>query len=140
MSIKRPLAVAVSNSSVRLFDAHAALFQFGDGLQSKASIAAQAVEAIDQELIKAVQAGIGEDAGASRTEVKGHCAGDSIIGINGADVELVQSAEAFGELALGGDGLALALLLGGDAQVEGDGHAHPCVARRGGKGKFAEDV
>jgi hypothetical protein len=27
---------------------------------------------------------------------------------------------------LGGDGLALALFLGGDTEIEGDGHAHRC--------------
>ena len=39
--------------------------------------------------------------------------------------------EIGGELALGGDGLAFALFLGGDAQIEGDRHAHTCVALRG---------
>jgi hypothetical protein len=31
-------------------------------------------------------------------------------------------------------------LIGGDAEVEGDGHAHSCVARWGGKGKLAQDI
>ena len=53
----------------------------------------------------------------------------------GADLEMVEGAETFGELPLGGDGLAFALFLGGDAQIEGDRHAHTCVAQRARKCK-----
>jgi hypothetical protein len=56
-------------------------------------------------------------------------AGDAVIGIHRADVHLVKRAVAFGKFALGGDRLTLTLFFGGDAQVEGDGHAPPCVAR-----------
>jgi hypothetical protein len=52
--VKRPLAVAVSNSSVRPFYAHAALFQFGHGLQCEAGIAARPIQAIDRKLIEPV--------------------------------------------------------------------------------------
>jgi hypothetical protein len=34
---------------------------------------------------------------------------------------------------LGGDGLALALFLGGDAEIEGDRHAHRCGSVGGKK-------
>jgi hypothetical protein len=110
-------------------DAHAMLFQFGDGLQGEARSAAEPIQAKDEELIEAVQAGVGEDAGAGGTGVKRQSAGDPIVGVDGADRKLVQGAVAFGKFALGGDGLTLALFFGGDAQIEGDGHAHPCVAR-----------
>jgi hypothetical protein len=36
------------------FDAHATTFQLGDGFQVEAGIAAQAIQAIDQEVIEAV--------------------------------------------------------------------------------------
>ncbi|HUE02013.1 MAG TPA: hypothetical protein VMR62_20760, partial [Bryobacteraceae bacterium] len=103
--------------------------QFGDGLQGEARSAAEPIQAKDEELIEAVQAGVGEDAGAGGTGVKRQSAGDPIVGVDGADRKLVQGAVAFGKFALGGDGLTLALFFGGDAQIEGDGHAHPCVAR-----------
>ena len=35
--------------------------------------------------------------------------------------------------------VALALFLGGDAEIKGDGHAHSGVARWGRKSKFAAD-
>ncbi len=38
----------------------------------------------------------------------------------------MQGAIPIGELALCGGGLALALFLRGDAEVEGDGYAHTC--------------
>ena len=42
-----------------------------------------------------------------------------------------RSKMRFGALAAG---MALALFFGGDAEIKGDGHAHPCVAPWDGKG------
>ena len=69
-------------------------------------------------MIEAAQAGIREDLGALGAQLQGKGAGDAVIGVDGTDVQLVERAVAFGEVALGGDGLALTLLLGRDAQVE----------------------
>jgi hypothetical protein len=95
----------------------------------------KAIQSIDQQLIEAVQAGIGENAGAGGPAGQRQGAGDAIIGVDGADLDMVESAVTFGELPLGGDGLAFALFFGGDTEVEGDRHAHTCVARRGRKCK-----
>jgi hypothetical protein len=92
------------------------LFQFGDGLQGEAGIAAQTIQAIDDQLIKAVEAGIGEDASTGGAGVERHRTGNAIVGVDGANGKPVKGAVAIGELALGGDGLAFALFLGGNAE------------------------
>lgn len=53
---------------------------------------------------------------------------DEYLGVDSADLEIVEGAVTLGELPLGGDGVVFALFLGGDAQIEGDRHAHTCVA------------
>ena len=50
-----------------------------------------------------------------------------VIRKDSAEGQSMKGAVAFGEFALGGDGLALALLFGGNTEIKGDGHAHPCV-------------
>jgi len=76
-----------------------------------------------------------QDAAAFGAGVQGQGAGDAVIGVNAEDEEMMQSAVALGELALRGDSLPLALFFGADAEVEGDGHAHPFLTRRGWKSK-----
>jgi hypothetical protein len=58
---------------------------------------------------------------------------DTIIGADCDHAELMESTIAFCELALSGDGLPFALFLGGDAEVEGHGHAHICRSGEAGK-------
>jgi hypothetical protein len=79
-------------------DAHATAFHFGDGFQGEAGIAAQAVQAIDQELIEAVQAGVGKDARTGGTQMEGERAGDAVIGVDGAHAELMESAKSFRQI------------------------------------------
>jgi hypothetical protein len=103
-------------------DADATAFQFSHGFQGETGIAAETVEAIDQELIEAMEAGVGEDASTGRAKVKRHDARDAIIGVDGGDVELVEGTKAIGEFALGGDRLSLALFFGGNPEIKGDRH------------------
>ena len=75
----------------KALDAHAAHFQFGCGFQRETGFAAQAIQFVDQQLIEAVEAGIGQDAGTSGAARQGQDAGDPLIGVDGADDELVET-------------------------------------------------
>jgi len=48
---------------------------------------------------------------------------DEYLGVDSADLEMVEGAVTLRELPLVGDGLVFALFLGGDVQIEGDRHA-----------------
>jgi hypothetical protein len=58
-------------------DADATAFQFSHGFQGETGIAAETVEAIDQELIEAMEAGVGEDASTGGAQGKRHDARDA---------------------------------------------------------------
>ena len=74
----------------KALDAHAAHFQFGYGFQRETGFAAQAIQFVDQQLIEAVEARIG-DAGTGGEARQGQDAGDPLIGVDGADDELVET-------------------------------------------------
>ena len=103
-------------------DAHAELFEFGDGVQDQAGFSTEAVELVDEELIELAAPGVVENLAAFRTPIQRDGPGNAVIGVKAGNREAVQLTVALSKLALRHDGLALALLLGTDADVNGNGH------------------
>ena len=139
VSISRPVAVAVSNSSVMLRTRTPYFSSSATDIQDQARLAAEAIQLENQELIELPLPGSFKHALACGTGFNRHRPGDTVVGEDLEDGQPMEFAVPLAELALRKDGLPLALFFCADSKVKGNAHGfdhsggdflEPAVQRR----------
>src|ERR1700678_2248055 len=97
------------------------------GVQDKPRFTSKPVKLVHQQLIELPEPGVSQNLTALRSLIQRDGPGDPVIGIDSEDWQLVESAEAITEFVLRFDGLALALLFGRNAGINGYWHNRSSV-------------
>ena len=108
-----------------------------NSVQDQPGFGPEPVELVDEELIELAVPGVLEDLAAFRPALQGDGAGNAVVGVDAVRGQVVQLTVAFPELDLRPDGLALSLLFGADAGVNGGRHTALKRLRHEGRSRRA---